>query len=95
MKVAIHNSSGSFCNRWIEYCKQKNIDYKVVSFQIDFPDAMGGFIPEKSNGSQFSERQKSKIRSLQHGKRFYISHVKATGPDGITRDISPIEVIVN
>lgn len=31
MKVAIHNSSGSFCNRWIEYCKQKNIDYKVVN----------------------------------------------------------------
>ena len=72
-----------------------NIDYKVVSFETVFFDSMGNAMPEMSNGSQFSERQKSKIRSLQHGKRFYISHVKATGPDGITRDISPIEVIVN
>jgi gliding motility-associated protein GldM len=72
-----------------------NIDYKVVSFETVFFDSMGNAIPELSNGSQFSERQESKIRSLQHGKRFYISHVKATGPDGITRDISPIEVIVN
>ena len=27
-------------------------------------------------------------------KRFYISRVKAVGPDGITRDLAPIEVIV-
>ena len=72
-----------------------NIDYKVVSFETVFFDSMGNAMPEMSNGSQFSERQKAKMRSLQHGKRFYISHVKATGPDGITRDISPIEVIVN
>jgi gliding motility-associated protein GldM len=71
-----------------------NIDYKVVSFQIDFPDAMGGYIPEKSNGSQFSDRQKSRMRSIQPGKKFYITRVSATGPDGITREISPIEVIV-
>jgi hypothetical protein len=56
---------------------------------------MGNAIPEVSNGAQFSERQKNAMRRLQHGKRFYISHVRATGPDGITRDISPIEVIVN
>ena len=31
----------------------------------------------------------------EHGKRFYITKVKATGPDGVTRDISPMEVIVN
>ncbi len=72
-----------------------NIDYKVVSFECVFFDSMGNAIPELSNGSQFSERQKTAMRRLQHGKRFYISHVKATGPDGITRDISPIEVIVN
>ena len=27
-------------------------------------------------------------------KKFYITRVSATGPDGITREISPIEVIV-
>jgi len=72
-----------------------NIDYKVVSFETVFFDSMGNAIPEVSNGGSFSERQKSAMKRLQRGKRFYISHVKAVGPDGITRDIAPIEVIVN
>ena len=46
-----------------------NIDFKVVSFQTDIPDAMG-FITENSNGAQFSERQKVAIRRLQPGKKF-------------------------
>ena len=72
-----------------------NIDYKVVSFETVMFDQMGNAIPEVSAGSAFSERQKAAIKRLQHGKRFYITKVKATGPDGITRDISPMEVIVN
>ena len=72
-----------------------NIDFKVVSFECLFVDAMGDFHPEASNGSHFSDRQKERIKRLQHGKRFLIRGVKATGPDGITREISPIEVIIN
>ena len=72
-----------------------NIDYRVVSFETVFFDQMGNAIPEVSAGAHFSERQKTAMRRLQHGKRFYISRVKATGPDGITRDIAPMEVIVN
>ena len=72
-----------------------NIDYKVISFETVFFDSMGNAIPEVSNGSNFSERQKAAIRRLQHGKRFYITRVKAAGPDGITRDIAPMEVIIN
>ncbi len=30
MKIAIHNRPGSFSDRWIEYCQQKNIPYKLV-----------------------------------------------------------------
>lgn len=72
-----------------------NIQFKVLSFETVFFDSMGNAIPEVSNGSQFSERQKSSFRRLSRGKRFYISRVKAVGPDGITRDLAPIEVIVN
>ncbi len=72
-----------------------NIDYKVVSFDCNFVDAMGDYHPEASNGSQFTERQKERIRRLQHGKQFYITNVKATGPDGITRSIATIQVIIN
>lgn len=31
MKIAIHHQSGSFSDRWIEYCNQKGIDYKIVN----------------------------------------------------------------
>ncbi|MBQ1585510.1 MAG: gliding motility protein GldM [Muribaculaceae bacterium] len=72
-----------------------NIDYKVVSFETVFVDAMGNGIPEVSNGAQFSERQKNRMRALQRGKFFLIRNVKATGPDGITRTISPMDVTVN
>ena len=72
-----------------------NIDYKVVSFECNFVDAMGDYHPEASNSSQFTERQKDRIKRLQHGKQFFITNVKATGPDGITRTISPIQVIIN
>ena len=72
-----------------------NIKFKVLSFESVFFDSMGNAIPEVSNGAQFSSRQKDSFRRLSRGKRFYISRVKAVGPDGITRDLSPMEVIVN
>lgn len=31
MKIAIHHRQGSFSDRWINYCKKKNIDYKIVN----------------------------------------------------------------
>lgn len=71
------------------------IDYRVVSFEMVLFDQMGNAMAEPSAGSNFSERQRSAMRNMKHGKRFYISRVKATGPDGVTRDISPMEVIVN
>lgn len=72
-----------------------NINFKVLSFETVFFDSMGNAIPEVSQGDQFSQRQKDSFRRLSRGKRFYISRVKAVGPDGITRDLAPIEVIVN
>jgi len=31
MKIAIHHNPGSFSDRWIEYCKENNIPYKIVN----------------------------------------------------------------
>lgn len=31
MKVAIHHRKGSFSERWIKYCQDNNIDYKLVN----------------------------------------------------------------
>lgn len=72
-----------------------NVTYQVVSFSTVFFDQMGNAIPEVSEGSRFSGRQKEQFRRLKAGKSFFISNVKAKGPDGITRDISPMEVALN
>jgi glutathione synthase/RimK-type ligase-like ATP-grasp enzyme len=31
MKIAIHHREGSFSDRWIAYCEEKKIDYKIVN----------------------------------------------------------------
>ena len=72
-----------------------NVSYSVVSFSTVFIDQMGNAIPELSNGSQFSPRQREQFRRLKPGRSFFISNVKAKGPDGITRVISPMEVALN
>lgn len=72
-----------------------NVSYSVVSFSTIFFDSMGNAIPEVSNGSHFSQRQKEQFKRMKPGKSFFISNVKAKGPDGITRDISPMEVGLN
>lgn len=72
-----------------------NVQYRVLSFETVFFDSMGNAIPEVSQGANFSQRQKDSFRRLSRGKRFYISRVRAVGPDGIERDLAPMEVIVN
>lgn len=72
-----------------------NVKYEVIRFELTFFDSMGNAIPEVAQGTNFSQRQKSYIRNLSKGKRFYITRVVAKGPDGIERTIPTIEVIVN
>jgi len=72
-----------------------DIKYQVVSFSTVFYDQMGNAMPENSAGASFSERQREQFKRLKPGKSFFITNIKAKGPDGITRDISPMEVGLN
>ena len=73
-----------------------NIGFKVLSFETVFYDNMGNAIPLKSQGELFSQQQKDMFRNLGRGKRFYISHVRAVGPDNIERLLpTTLEVIIN
>ena len=73
-----------------------NIGFKVLSFETVFYDNMGNAIPLKSQGEMFSQQQKDMFRNLGRGKRFYISHVRAIGPDNIERLLpTTLEVIIN
>ncbi|MFA5649776.1 MAG: GldM family protein, partial [Proteiniphilum sp.] len=71
-----------------------SVPFQVRSFRTVFFDSMGNAIPEVSNGNRFSERQKEQIRRLTRGSYFYISGVRAAGPDGTEREIAVMEVRV-
>lgn len=50
--------------------------FQVIQFTTNFYDSMGNGIRELSDGSNFTEKQKSLIRQLARGKNFYITDVK-------------------
>lgn len=73
-----------------------NTPFTVLSFETDFTDSMGNSLIDKSDGNQFSAKQKAKFRRSGKGNRFYINSIIARGPDGIERKLSgSIRVIVN
>jgi hypothetical protein len=73
-----------------------NVPFKVTSFTINVIDSRGNFIPEISNSSEFSPRQKDLIRDIARGKQFYISNVKALDPAGKPVSIpQSMQVVVN
>jgi hypothetical protein len=73
-----------------------NIGFKVLSFETVFYDNMGNAIPLISQGTSFTQQQKDMFRNLGRGKRFYISHVKAVGPDNVERLLpTSLEVIID
>jgi len=72
-----------------------DIPFKVLGFETVFFDNMGNAIPLASAGSNFSDRQREEFRKLSRSRRFYITHIRAVGPDGITRNLpGAMEVIV-
>ena len=73
-----------------------NIPFTVKGFETVFYDNMGNAIPEVSNSAAFTDRQKNMFRSLSRGKRFFITRVKAVGPDGVERVLDgAMDVTIN
>ena len=73
-----------------------NIGFRVLGFETTFFDNMGNAVSELSDGTKFSERQRTSFQRLTRGKRFYIQRVRAIGPDGIERQLTTsLEVILN
>ncbi len=72
-----------------------DIAFNVLGFETVFFDNMGNAVPMVSNGSFFSARQRETFRGLSRNKRFYITRIRAVGPDGITRTLpASMEIIV-
>ena len=72
-----------------------DIGFRVLSFETVFYDNMGNAVPMVGEGDKFTARQKDTFRKLTRNRRFYISRVKAIGPDGIERTLpTSMEIIV-
>jgi gliding motility-associated protein GldM len=72
-----------------------DIGFRVLSFETVFYDNMGNAVPMVGEGDRFTARQKDTFRKLTRNRRFYISRVKAIGPDGIERTLpTSMEIIV-
>lgn len=72
-----------------------DVPFRVTGFDMVAFDGIGNAIPTSSNGASFSEAQKSAIRNMQRGQRFFITHVRAVGPDNTEREINAsMEVVI-
>lgn len=72
-----------------------DIVFKVTGFETITFDSMGNAIAETSDGDRFSRRQLDAFRRMARGKRFFISRIRAIGPDGSERSLSPMEITIN
>lgn len=71
-----------------------DVRYSVLGFEMTFFDSMGNGRVEISNSNRWSEKQLDFMRKTRKGQRFYISKIRAKGPDGLERVLPTIEVIV-
>ena len=72
-----------------------NVSYQVLGFDLCFYDSMGNSLARTSSSGNFTTEQLDIIRKTSKGKKLYITRVRAKGPDGVEKILSPIEVIIN
>lgn len=72
-----------------------DVPFQVAGFETVFFDRMGNAVAMTSEGSRFSAKQKEAFQKPARNRRFYISHVSAIGPDGVSRKIkTSMEIII-
>lgn len=71
------------------------VNYEVLGFDMTFYDSMGNAKTYSSTSSKFTRDQTNMIKSLSRGKQFFISNVRAKGPDGIPKRLPAIDITLN
>lgn len=71
-----------------------DVRYQVLGFEMTFFDSMGNGKVELSSSPAWTSKQMDFMRKTRKGQRFYISKIRAKGPDGMERILPTIEVIV-
>jgi len=70
-----------------------DVKFKVVEFNVS-AIINGFFRIYPSKNEAFSKEQKDLINSLEKGSKVYIEDIKAIGPDGVTRELSAIALVI-
>lgn len=70
------------------------VEFQVTSFTVGFTDQAGIWVEEESNSKNFTSAQRGIFRSMRAGQRISIENIKAIGPDGKVRTLSPINITV-
>ncbi len=70
------------------------VDYKVESFEVAFMGQGGMWSSMASNSDRFTNQQKDLFRQLRSGQRIMIEKIKASGPDGVIRNLNSITITV-
>jgi gliding motility-associated protein GldM len=73
-----------------------DFDLKFTITEFTVSTTIQGFLQEASSKSyKLTQQQKNIIQNMSRGQRVYIQDIKAVGPDGSTRDLSTIALILN
>ena len=70
------------------------VEFQVTSFTIGFNDAAGIWVEREAKSNKFNSQQKAIFRTMRAGQRMSIENIKAIGPDGKVRTLSPINITV-
>lgn len=78
--------------------KMENFDFdlsfRITSFSLSM-NMQGDFITRSTTGNCLSAEMKSMVDRAGRGQKIYIEDIKAVGPDGTTRNLSPINLKIN
>jgi hypothetical protein len=70
------------------------VEYKVQSFDVAFQGQGGIWSTISSNSDRFTADQKNLFRQVRSGQRIMLEKIKATGPDGVLRNLNNITITV-
>ncbi len=73
-----------------------DFDLKFTVTEFTVSATIQGFLQEATSKSyKFTQQQKNILQNMSRGQRVYIQDIKAVGPDGSTRDLSTIALVLN
>ncbi len=75
---------------WFEF----DLSFKVTSFTMG-ATVQGFFKRMQSTDGTFTGEMRETLRNLGSGARIYLDNIKCVGPDGSTRDIGTLPIILN